>query len=63
MASVRDAVRLLADNPLIARPRRGNLRQWALKGFPYDLWYSTNGKVVFISRVFHQRRDRSKIDQ
>jgi len=56
-----EAMALLADNPLIAAPRRGRLRRRPLEVFPYDLWYATDGRTVFIARVFHQRRDESRI--
>ena len=47
---------LLTAFPLAGRPIRGAIRRYAVRRFPFDLIYETQGEELVILAVAHQRR-------
>jgi len=53
---VERATMLLAESPLLGRGIDDQYRVWALRRFPYSLYYRLRGEELQILAVAHQRR-------
>ncbi len=54
------ATRKLTEYPYIGHPGDDeNTREWLVRQTPYVLVYEIHGDTVYLSRVWHTRRDRS----
>jgi len=51
------AERLLSDNPKIGRPGRiSGTREWAVRGAPYLMGYTSNGDELIILALLHSKQ-------
>jgi len=56
------ATRKLTEYPYIGHPGDDeNTREWLVRQTPYVLVYELHGDTVYISRVWHTKRDRSNM--
>ena len=57
------ATQKLSDYPFIGHPGDDeDTREWLVRHTPYVLVYEIHGDTVYLSRVWHTRRDRRAID-
>lgn len=53
----RDAVRIVSKSPLTFRKRYKKVRAFALKRFPYNVYYISENDTLFILAILHQKRN------
>lgn len=55
------ATRKLAEYPYIGHPGEDeNTREWLVQQTPYVVVYEIHGDTIYLSRVWHGRRDRGE---
>ena len=58
------ATRKLAEYPYIGHPGDDeNTREWLVQQTPYVVVYEIHGDTIYLSRVWHGRRDRSEASE
>jgi toxin ParE1/3/4 len=54
---LRDAIRVVALTPFGFRKRLKSIRSFALKRFPYTVYYIFKDETLFVIAVLHQKRN------
>ena len=58
------ATRKLIEYPYIGHPGDDdNTREWLVRQTPYVLVYEIHGDTLYLSRVWHTRRNRAVLDE
>lgn len=51
------AIARLLKSPLIRRPVIADIRRWAVRRFPYSIYYRLHDDLVQVVAIVHDRRD------
>lgn len=56
VATVEQAVRLIAAQPLAMQVIRDNIRRWPVKGFEHGILYRAEPDRIYVLAVFHPKQ-------
>lgn len=60
ITEVRNSIEIISNNPFRYKQDRKKYRQYSLVGFPFAIIYKIDDDVLFISAIYHHKRNPKK---